>query len=107
MRRFRASLRPDYGKPSIFYGKACDPHLKWAAEMTHGLTVQPSIMAGHLLNPSPNTRFRQGLLDRKDQHYASHKNPLGKSHDQRPGLPKGMNTTTTTFGIPTEKGMLH
>ena len=97
-------MRPDAGKASIFYGKAYDPHLKWAAQLTHGVTVQPSIMAGHLLNPYPNTRFRQALFDRKEQHYASHKSPLGSSHDQRPGLPPGMNTNVTAFGIPTEKG---
>ena len=104
MRRFRATLRQDAGKSNVFYGKAYDPHRKWAAEMTHGLTVQPSLIAGHLVNPYPNTRFQQGLFDRKEEVYASRKQPVGSSHDQRPGLPPGMNMETTTYGIPTEKG---
>ena len=46
IRKFRATFRPDAGRKRIFYGKAHDPHLKWADEMTHGVAVKPSIVAG-------------------------------------------------------------
>lgn len=104
IRKFRATIRPDAGKPRIFYGKAQDPHLQWAKEMCHGLYSQPSIMARDLVNPPPNTLFRQRLLDKKEDLYSSHqKGPLGKSHDQSHGLPNHLNPNAFTFGIRTEK----
>ncbi|XP_013406172.1 EF-hand domain-containing family member B-like [Lingula anatina] len=104
VRRFRATLRPDAGKPSVFYGKAYDPHLRWAADMTHGLVAQPSIAAGKLLNPQPLTLFKYKLNQKKEQLYASHRRgPLGKSHDQKPGFPEGLDVDNVTFGILTER----
>lgn len=104
IRRFRATIRPDASKTRVFYGKANDPHLKWAKEMTHGLCTQPSLMARELVNPQPNSLFKQKLADKKESIYASHmKGPIGYSHDQRQRLPQGLNPNTFTFGIPTEK----
>ena len=105
MRRFRATIRPDAGQTRVFYGKAYDPHLQWAATMTHGLQTQPSIMAGDLVSPMPKSRFHQGLIERKESCYHTHqKAPLGTSHNQSPGLPMGLNPISVTFGIQTEKG---
>lgn len=105
VRRFRATIRPDAGKTRVFYGRAGDPHLQWAKEMTHGFSTQPSIMARQLLNPQPNSLFRQRCFDKKENIYASHQRaPLGQSHDQTPGLPQRLNPTKFTFGIQTEKG---
>jgi len=104
IRRFRATIRPDAGQARVFYGKAHDPHLQWAANMTHGLSSQPSVMASELLNPAPNSMFKQATLNKKEDLYLSHqKAPLGTSHNQASGLPNGLNPTTFTFGIQTEK----
>lgn len=103
IRRFRATVRPDAGQMRVFYGKADDPHLKWAAEMTHGINTTSSATSGELVNPYPKTLFNQRKLDRKEKIYASHvRAPLGVSHDQSHGLPKGLNRDQFTFGIPTE-----
>jgi hypothetical protein len=61
--------------------------------------------SGELANPSPKTLFQQRMLNKKESLYFSHnKGPLGKSHDQRPGLPKGLDPNRVTFGIKTHKG---
>ena len=97
-------MRPDAGKTRVFYGRANDPHRQWAAEMTHGVIAEPSILAGDLLNPRPKTMFSQTLLDKRENIYDSHKKaPLGKSHDQSHGLPDHLDPLRFTFGIPTEK----
>lgn len=89
----------------VFYGKANDPHLKWANEMTHGICIKPSATAKELANPDPKTLFQQKKLERKENIYASHlKAPLGTSHNQIPGLPRGLDKEGFTFGIPTELG---
>ena len=104
MRRFRATVRPDYGQERVFYGRANDPHRRWAKEMTHGVVVEPSILAGELLNPRPKSLFQQAMLDKKDSHYNSVKKaPLGMSHNQSYGLPNHLDPLRFTFGIPTEK----
>ena len=104
VRKFRASLQPEAGKMRIFYGKANDPHLRWAANMTHGLNTHPSFVAGELLNPDPKTRFQQGLFNKKESVYASvRRAPIGSCHDPRPGLPHNLDPVTFTFGIRTEK----
>ena len=46
------------------------------------------------------------LILRKEKCYHSHITaPLGKSHDQSTGLPKGLNKDNFTFGVPTQLGM--
>ena len=63
------------------------------------------LQAGHLVNPQPNTLYKQTQVDIKEGHYASRKNaPLGNTHDQAPGLPEGMDIVITTFGRPVVKG---
>ncbi|CAC5414683.1 EF-hand domain-containing family member B [Mytilus coruscus] len=95
-------INPD-GQMRVFYGRAQDPHLQWAAEMTHGINTTSSNTAGELANPPPKTLFNQRKLDRKENIYASHiRAPLGISHEQSHGLPKGLNRDQFTFGIPTE-----
>ncbi|XP_064646873.1 EF-hand domain-containing family member B-like [Lineus longissimus] len=102
--RFRASGRPDAGQMRVFYGKAYDPHQRWAIEMRHGVNTQPSMTSGELANPPPKTLFQQKMLDKKQSQYFSlKKGPLGKSHDQRPGLPKGLDPNRVMFGIKTLK----
>ncbi|VDI52398.1 Hypothetical predicted protein [Mytilus galloprovincialis] len=103
IRRFRATVRPDAGQMRVFYGRAQDPHQQWAAEMTHGINTTSSNTAGELANPPPKTLFNQRKLDRKENIYASHiRAPLGISHEQSHGLPRGLNRDQFTFGIPTE-----
>ncbi|KAK3083356.1 hypothetical protein FSP39_020708 [Pinctada imbricata] len=103
IRRFRATVRPDAGQMRVFYGKASDPHRQWAAEMTHGIETHPTDSAGAICNPPYKTLFQSKILERKENLYESHKRaPLGVSHDQAPGLPKGLDRDTFTFGIPTE-----
>ena len=104
IRKFRAFVRPDAGKIRVFYGKAHDPHLRLAKEMTHGLSTQPSIAAGQLLNPQPKSHFLQKRMDTKESIYASlQRAPLGRSHDQHRGLPEHLNPSKYTFGIQTKK----
>jgi len=103
IRKFRATVRPDAGQMKVFYGKAYDPHRQWAAEMTHGVNTQPSGTSKECVNPKPNTLFQQKIVDRQEKCYHSHCTaPLGKSHDQTTGLPKGLNKDNFTFGVPTQ-----
>ena len=105
VRRFRATLYQDAGKARVFYGKAYDPQLQWAKHMTHGVSIQPSATAKELVNKMPNTRFRQCVSDKREAIYATHKRaPLGRSHDQGPGMPAQMDPFKVTFGIKTLKG---
>lgn len=58
-----------------------------------------------LVNPQPITTFQQKIKDKKESIYFSNQRaPLGKSHDQTPGLPKGMDIINTTFGTPIIRG---
>jgi len=101
IRKFRSTMRPGAGEMRVFYGKAYDPHRQWAAEMRHGLVTHNSNTSKDSLNPAPKTLYQQKILDRKESAYKSHiKAPLGKSHDQSIGLPKGLNKENFTFGIP-------
>lgn len=103
VRKFRATVRPDAGQMRVFYGKANDPHLQWAKGMTHGLSTQASSTSKECVNPVAKTLFNQKILDRKEASYHSHiKAPLGKSHDQATGLPKGLDKDQFTFGIPSK-----
>lgn len=89
----------------VFYGRANDPHQQWAENMTHGINTQPSDSSGAIVNPAYKTLFQQRLVDRKERIYSSHlRAPLGTSHDQSTGLPRGLNRDTFTFGVPTELG---
>ncbi|KAK3735039.1 hypothetical protein RRG08_001829 [Elysia crispata] len=103
IRKFRATVRPDAGQMRIFYGKAYDPHRQWAMDMSHGVNTQPSSSTKEAVNPTLKTLFQQKILDRKESCYQSHiRAPLGKSHNQASGLPKGLNPTSFAFGMPTQ-----
>nr|XP_035133741.1 EF-hand domain-containing family member B isoform X3 [Callithrix jacchus] len=88
---------PPAGVERVFYGRANDPQI--APYLTHGIRSKISIPANTLINPQPITTFQQKIKDKKESIYLSNRRaPLGKSHDQAPGLPKGMDTMNTTFG---------
>ncbi|EHB03849.1 EF-hand domain-containing family member B [Heterocephalus glaber] len=73
---------PPPGAERIFYGKANDP--KIARYLTHGIRSKISIPK---------------IKDKKESiYYSNQRTPLGKSHDQTPGLPKGLDIIKTTFG---------
>lgn len=58
-----------------------------------------------MINPEPITTFQQKIKDKKESVYFSNQRaPLGKSHDQSPGLPKGLDVLKTTFGTPVIRG---
>lgn len=58
-----------------------------------------------LLNPPLKTSLQNKLQELSDDVYASgHKAPLGRSYDQRMGLPSWYNDRTT-FGVKTITGM--
>ncbi|XP_075403288.1 EF-hand domain-containing family member B [Tenrec ecaudatus] len=85
------------GAERVFYGRANDPQI--APNLTHGIKSKHSMQARMLINPPPITTFQQKLKDKKEAVYLSNRRaPLGKSHDQAPGLPKGMDIINTTFG---------
>ncbi|XP_028402808.1 EF-hand domain-containing family member B-like [Dendronephthya gigantea] len=100
IQKFYNTTRPEPGKERIHYGKADDS--KIAYEITHGVNTRPSLVAGDLVNPSPKTAFRQTMEDKRESQYLSKKKaPLGKCHDQRPGLPEGVGLYDVAYGIPT------
>ncbi|KAF0870795.1 EF-hand domain-containing family member B isoform X2 [Crocuta crocuta] len=88
---------PPAGAERVFYGRANDPQI--APYLTHGIRSKISIPAKVLINPQPITTFQQKIKDKKESVYLSNQRaPLGKSHDQTPGLPKGLDVLRTTFG---------
>ncbi|XP_042759420.1 EF-hand domain-containing family member B isoform X1 [Panthera leo] len=88
---------PPAGAERVFYDRANDPQI--APYLTHGIRSKTSIPAKVLINPQPITTFQQKIKDKKESVYLSNQRaPLGKSHDQTPGLPKGLDVLHTTFG---------
>ncbi|XP_020376327.2 EF-hand domain-containing family member B [Rhincodon typus] len=97
VKKFLNTSSPKPGKATIFYGKAADPDI--ATQMEHGLPSKISTSAASLLNPPLRTRVQQIFFDKITAAYPSNqRGPLGKSHDQSKGLPKGMDIYNTTFG---------
>ncbi|XP_060681497.1 EF-hand domain-containing family member B isoform X1 [Hemiscyllium ocellatum] len=97
VKKFLNTSSPKPGKATIFYGKANDPDV--ATQMEHGLPSKISTSAASLLNPPLRTQVQQMFFDKITAAYPSNqRGPLGKSHDQSPGLPKGMDIYNTTFG---------
>ncbi|KAL6032073.1 hypothetical protein STEG23_000406, partial [Scotinomys teguina] len=91
---------PPPGAERVFYGRAND--LQIAPYLTHGIRSKISMPVSTLVNPQPITTFQQKIKEKKESIYFSNQRaPLGKSHDQTPGLPKGLDVINTTFGIPT------
>ncbi|KAI4547677.1 hypothetical protein MG293_000007, partial [Ovis ammon polii] len=96
---------PPVGAERVFYGRANDPQI--APSLTHGIRSKISIPAKVLINPQPITTFQQKMKDKKESVYFSHQRaPLGKSHDQTPGLPKGLDILNTTFGTAIVRGKM-
>ncbi|XP_051008549.1 EF-hand domain-containing family member B [Acomys russatus] len=90
---------PPPGEERVFYGRAKDPQI--APYLTHGIRSKISVPMSALVNPQPLTTFQQKIKDKKESIYLSNQRaPLEKSHDQTPGLPKGLDVTNTTFGTP-------
>ncbi|XP_036287478.1 EF-hand domain-containing family member B isoform X3 [Pipistrellus kuhlii] len=88
---------PPAGAERVFYGRANDPQI--AQYLTHGIRSKLSEPADVLINPQPITTYQQKIKDKKESIYFSNQRaPLGKSHDQSPGLPKGLDVHNTTFG---------
>ncbi|KAJ8789684.1 hypothetical protein J1605_004818 [Eschrichtius robustus] len=103
---------PPAGAERVFYGRANDPQI--APSLTHGIRSEISTAvtsflffpvhysltkAKVLINPQPITTFQQKMKDKKESVYFSNQRaPLGKSHDQTPGLPKGLDILNMTFG---------
>ncbi len=57
------------------------------------------------MNPKRLTKFEQTDLSLREAIYDSSKTkPLGHTHDQAPGLPKGLDPLQTCFGRKTPKG---
>ncbi|XP_067094035.1 EF-hand domain-containing family member B [Osmerus mordax] len=104
VRKFLNTTRPGVGSIRVFHGRANDPDI--ASNIVHGLCTKTSASGGTVINPPPKTIFQQKLHRFREDVYATRKKaPLGKSHDQRPGLPYGINTDKTTFGMKLFKGM--
>ncbi|MBZ3891535.1 EF-hand domain-containing family member B [Sciurus carolinensis] len=88
---------PPPGAERVFYGRANDPPV--APHLTHGIKSKITVTASSLINPQPITTFQQKMKDKKESIYFSNQRaPLGKSHDQKPGLPEGLDIINTTFG---------
>jgi len=59
------------------------------------------VQVEHLVNPPMRTRFQQEKLNLEENCYHSSRfSPLGSSHDQSTGLPKGLDPLKTRFGMP-------
>ena len=89
----------------MFHGRNGDPDT--ASNLVHGLGTKPSLMAGQLVNPDYKTKFQSRVENKKEESvYASRrKAPLGRSHDQKPGLPDGIGPYDEQYGIPTYQDM--
>ena len=101
----RDTVRPDYGRPYIFFAKANDPHRMWAQEMRHGLVSCKDQEAKDTLNPPPKTNFQQKQFERNESIYLTNKRaPLGTNTNDPAALPANLDKYATTFGVKTEKG---
>ncbi|XP_076868516.1 EF-hand domain-containing family member B isoform X2 [Brachyhypopomus gauderio] len=98
VRKFINSTRPEAGAIRVFFGKANDPDI--ASTLVHGITTRPSVPAGSVINPPPNTRFQESLRAFQESIYdSSQKAPLGRSQLKGPGLPVHLDYTKTAFGV--------
>ncbi|XP_067907555.1 EF-hand domain-containing family member B [Heterodontus francisci] len=97
VKKFLNCDNPKPGTATVFYGKADDPDI--ASQLQHGLPSKVSPSVASLINPPMRTRVQQIFFDKITAAYPSHQRaPLGKSHDQTLGLPKGLDIYKTTFG---------
>ncbi|XP_078284009.1 EF-hand domain-containing family member B [Rhinoraja longicauda] len=97
VKKFFNCRNPKPGAATIFYGKANDPDV--ASLLQHGVSSKFSHTVASLINPPIRTRVAHLFSDKITAAYPSHQRaPLGKSHDQAPGLPDGLDIYNTTFG---------
>uniref|UniRef100_A0A8C9YGP1 EF-hand domain family, member B n=1 Tax=Sander lucioperca TaxID=283035 RepID=A0A8C9YGP1_SANLU len=103
VRKFRNSILPEPGAIRVHKGKANDPDV--ANTLVHGISTKSSLTGRSLINPPQKTLFQQRLQELRESVYASsQKAPLGRSHDQRVGLP-AWNNDNTTYGVKTLRGL--
>ncbi|XP_007530090.2 EF-hand domain-containing family member B [Erinaceus europaeus] len=97
VKKFYNFRHPPVGAKRVFYGRANDPQI--APYLTHGIGSTHSILADALINPQPITSFQQKVKEKKESiYFTNQRAPLGRSYDQTPGLPKGLDVLNTTFG---------
>ncbi|NXM00394.1 EFHB protein, partial [Tyrannus savana] len=102
VRKFRNTTDPAPGAKVIFYGTANDPDI--ATHLTHGIKSSSSSSVASLISPIPKTVFQEKIEDMKEAiYYSSREERLGRTHDQSPMLPQGLDIINTTFGIKTIK----
>ncbi|XP_050173788.1 EF-hand domain-containing family member B [Myiozetetes cayanensis] len=102
VRKFRNTTDPAPGAKVIFYGTANDPDI--ATHLTHGIKSRSSSNVASLISPIPKTVFQEKIEDMKEAiYYSSREERLGRTHDQSPMLPQGLDIINTTFGIKTIK----
>jgi len=101
--KFQCTTKPGPGQQRIFHGRYNDPDI--AGMIAHGVNTRPSFVAGELVNPRPKSWFAYRIKEKRENSvYASQQRaPLGRSHDQRAGLPEGTNPYDKRFGLPTHK----
>ncbi|XP_014662076.1 PREDICTED: EF-hand domain-containing family member B-like [Priapulus caudatus] len=101
VRRHRASLNPEPGQIRVYHGRAHDSDRRRAADLTHGVSTNFSIMASELVTPAPATLMQAQLDERRERMYASHRQaPLGRSRHQAPDAPCYDTSDATVFGSP-------
>uniref|UniRef100_A0A8D3CQ07 EF-hand domain-containing protein n=1 Tax=Scophthalmus maximus TaxID=52904 RepID=A0A8D3CQ07_SCOMX len=99
VRKFRNHIQPELGATRVHPGKGNDPDV--ASTLVHGIRTKSAFSSRSLLNPPLKTSLQNKLQELSDDVYASgHKAPLGRSYDQRMGLPSWYNDRTT-FGVKT------
>lgn len=71
------------------------------------LQINKFLQIKEALTPPVMTRYQQLIMDLKETPYTSYWNAqLGKGADPTPGLPAGMDPVHTTFGHPTDRGLI-
>nr|XP_029481760.1 EF-hand domain-containing family member B isoform X1 [Oncorhynchus nerka] len=102
VRKFLNTTRPGARAIRVFHGKANDPDI--ASTLVHGVSSQSSISGGLVINPPPKTIYQQRLHQLSEAGYSTNqKAPLGRSHDQSPGLPNCLDIGNATFGVKSPK----
>ena len=62
------------------------------------------LQGGLVINPPPKTIYQQRLHQLSEAGYSTNqKAPLGRSHDQSPGLPNCLDIGNATFGVKSPK----